>query len=370
MDKCFLRVVLCVYALFLPASLYTQDLSISPQDLRIEPVSDGGFNLFIRYKSDISSVLLTETTRDPKLKEHNYAYRAVEPNNINGDEIRLIDGYPIPRENHIYSLISSTPKRHPELDWAYHIYIPDTLYYGYEGGRHGEVQVGDGTYINVRTFYYAYADYRGPFKDNPFKIHFKRDTPPAAQTYARETVTAFTEIAGKNTVYATGNADLIDKIENILKKENIDDTEIVICLDATGSMRPYIDTLRLQLVNMLKDLLAESDSFKIGLVLFKDYNDEYLNRVFPYTSDFYVLQRNLNAVRVGKGGDIPEAVYEALYAGATKFTWTANTRIMILVGDAPPHARPRGKITKQLVNKELTAKEIKIHAVILPQEKK
>jgi hypothetical protein len=370
MDKSLSRVLLCcVFALSLPALLYAQDLSLSPNDLRIDPLPEGGYNLFIRYKSDISSVLLTETTQDPRFKEDNYAYRAAEYNNINGDEIRLLDGYPIPREGRIYSLVSSTPKWHPEPGWAYHIYIPDVLYYGYEGGRSGEVRVGDGTYLNIRTFYYAYADYRGPFRDNPFMFRFLDELPPPlVEIYMQETVDSFTSIAGGNTLYASGPADLAKLIEGITK-ENAADTDIVICLDTTGSMRPHVDALRLHLVNALREAFPQSASFRIGMVLYRDYNDAYLNKVIPFTSDFNVFQKNLNEVGVSGGGDVPEAVYEALYAGATKFFWAARSRVMILIGDAPPHPRPRGKITKQMSDNETASRDIKVHAIILPQKK-
>ena len=369
MDKYLSRALLFLHALLLPALLYAQDLSLSPGDLRIEPLPDGGYNLFIRYKTDISSVLLTETTQDPRFKEDNYAYRAAERNSINGDEIRLLNGYPIPKENRIYSLISSTPKWHPELGWAYHIYIPEVLYYGYEGGRHGTVKVEDGTYLNIRAFYYAFADYRGPFRDNPFMLHIVREPPiPAVEVYMQETVDSFSEIAGRNTLYASGPAELAKLIEGIVK-DNAADTDIVICMDTTGSMKPHTEALRLQLVDTLREMVPESASFRIGMVLYRDYNDDYLNRVIPFAENFDTLQKNLNAVRVGGGGDIPEAVYEALYTGATKFPWAAQSRIMILIGDAPPHPRPRGGITKQMASAEAASRDIKIHAIILPRLK-
>ncbi|MDR2110207.1 MAG: hypothetical protein LBP32_02760, partial [Spirochaetaceae bacterium] len=128
--------------------LYAQDLSINSGDLRIEQRVDGGFHLFIRKKPGISSVLLTESTRDPARRTDNYAYRCPEWNAVNGDEVRILDGVPIPRENRIWSLIDSTPERHPELGEAFHIYIPYILNYGYPGTRHGEVYVVDGTYLN------------------------------------------------------------------------------------------------------------------------------------------------------------------------------------------------------------------------------
>jgi Mg-chelatase subunit ChlD len=255
------------------------------------------------------------------------------------------------------------------LDWACPIYLPHTLYYGYEGGRRGEVHVGDGTYLNIRTFYYAYADYRGAYKDNPFMLHLLQESPPAVPTgaYIKETAVAFTEIAGLNTLYSKGSADLAEQIVGILRREQGKTLDVVICIDTTGSMRRHIEAVRSQLIHALGEIISHFPSFRIGLVLYKDYREESLNRIIQFTSDFDVFQRNLNAIRVGGGGDIPEAVFEALHAGATGFPWAAESRIMILAGDAPPHPRPRGRISKQNADSELASREIKVHAIILPQ---
>jgi hypothetical protein len=64
-----------------------QDLTIVQEDLRITE-GDGGYHLYVRKKPDVSSVLLTETTKDPEMLEANYAYRAPNWNSINGSEIR------------------------------------------------------------------------------------------------------------------------------------------------------------------------------------------------------------------------------------------------------------------------------------------
>jgi len=370
MDKCFFRAaVFFAYTLALPLFLYAQDLSIAPEDMLIELRPDGGYHLFIRCKPDIASVLITESTRDPSYSEANYAYRTAEKNAINGDEIRLMNGEPIPPESRIYSLVSSTPKRHPRLGWAYHIYIPHVLLYGYEGGRSGEVQVGDGTYLNIRAFYYSYADYRGPFDDNPFILRVSQETnrPVPKGNFMQETVNTFTQIAGTNTNSANDPDDMVGKITRILEREKGKDVDIAVCLDVTGSMKPYFDAMRMKLIPMLKEMSADFASFRIGMVFYKDYYDEFLNKVFPFTKDFDALQRNMSSVRVSGGGDIPEAVYEALHAGATKLSWEAEKRIMFLIGDAPPHPRPRGSITKQMVDREAANRGIELHAMILPQ---
>ena len=246
------------------------------------------------------------------------------------------------------------------------------LYFGYPGGRHGEVYLTDGTYLNIRAFTMPYADYRGAFADNPFILEAKQEPPPDPQgdRYLQETVDTFKEIAltGKgDLIYSRNPDDVVDLLRQVLEKERGRTLDMVICLDTTNSMRKYINAVREKLIPMLEEMLSGFPSFRIGMVLFKDYNDAYLTRIVPFTADFTRFQNDLNAIRVNGGGDIPEAVFEALYDGASKFTWEAQSRLMILIGDAPPHPKPRGKITKEIVDTAVDERKITVHAMILPQ---
>ncbi|MDR0486735.1 MAG: VWA domain-containing protein, partial [Treponema sp.] len=248
-------------------------------------------------------------------------------------------------------------------------YIPYVLYYGYETGRHGEVYVKDGTYLNIRAFALPYADYAGAFKDNPFVLEASQLPPsnPPTGTYARETLETFREIAKSGELIYSNGTDVTEKIRAALEKERGKNVDIVLCLDTTGSMKKSIDLLRPRLVSVLKELTSTFSSFRIGMVLYKDYYETYVTKNIPFTADFAAFQRELNAIRVNGGGDIPEAVHEALYAGATGFPWAAESRVMILIGDAPPHPKPRGTITKDMVDKAVEEKGLKVSAIILPQ---
>lgn len=364
--------LLAALASLLSLPLFSQDLSLGPEDLRIEQRVDGGYHLFIRKKPGIASVLLTESTRDPSLQADNYAYRATEYNPVNGDELRLLDGRPIPKESRIWSLIDSSPEADEMFTEAFHVYIPYVVEYGYEWSRNGEVYVVDGTYLNIRAFQFPYADYRGSFSDNPFvlKVEQKPLEGPPEGNYMEDTVEAFTEIArtgNGNLVWSEGQEDILPKIRDILQESQGKSLDLVLVLDTTASMEDDIDPLRRMLVPMLNEMLASFASFRIGMVLYKDYFEEYLNKCIPFTADFNRFQRDLHAIRVGGGRDIPEAVYEALHEAAVKYPWTAEERIIILVGDAPPHPRQRGNISREQAEKEAADLNIRVHSLILPQ---
>jgi Mg-chelatase subunit ChlD len=254
---------------------------------------------------------------------------------------------------------------------VFHIFIPWIINFGYQNTRNGEVYVSDGTYFNIRAFSLPYGDYRGSFRDNPFTLEVIQKVPedPPTGEYLKATEDAFKEIteSGKGElIYSKGPEDLVEKIKAALEREKGKSVDIVLCLDTTNSMKNDIDAVRSRLIPMLSGIIADFSGFRIGMVLYKDYYDEYLNRVIPFTGDFSVFQKNLNAIVVRGGGDIPEAVHEALYTGATKFPWEAESRLMILIGDAPPHLRQRGKISKAMVDAEVEKNNIKVNAIILP----
>ncbi len=368
-------IILAFLCLFAAASAQSPEdgaLSVGPSDLRIEQRVDGGYHLFIRKKAGLGSVLLTESTKDPTGKVDNYAYRADEWEATNGDEQRLIDGKPIPKESRIYSLIDSTPESDAEFGAAFHIRIPYVVQWGYPWTRNGETYVVDGTYLNIRAFALAYGDYRGAFKDNPFVLRVAQkplEGPPEGN-FMKDTVDAFTEIAtaGRGeVVFSTGADDVVPKIKKILDDAKGKAVDLVIALDTTSSMKDDIDSVRRMLIPMLTGIIADFSRFRIGMVLYKDYFEEYMTKIVKFTDDFTSFQKTLNAIRVSGGRDIPEAVNEALYAAATEFPWSAEERIVILIGDAPPHPRQRGAVSKRMVDDAAEERGLRLNVIILPQ---
>jgi hypothetical protein len=359
-------------AFFVTLNSGAQNLSVLDNDLWVSQGADGGFHLYIRKKPDIASVLLTETTKDPSLQEDNYAYRAPEWNPVNGDEVRIIDGVVIPKTDSIWSLIDSTPEYVPELGNVFHIYIPYLLNFGYDWSRHGEVYVGDGTYLNVRAFELPYGDYRGSFRDNPFllRITQKELLGLPEDNFMKDAIDAYREIAGAGggELYRSAKPeDLVKKIAEILDKRRGISLDLVFCIDTTASMKNDIEAVKKDLVSILNAQKERFRGFRVGITLYKDYYDEYVTRVLPFTSDMKTFQKNLNGISVSGGRDIPEAAHEALYEAVTKFPWRAGERLIILIGDAPPHPRPRGKITKEMVYSAASDNDIRIDLVILPQ---
>ncbi len=383
-----LLIPFCAAAQELPLFIGAQDILIESKDSDFNGTS--GFDLYILKKNGINSVLLTETTKDPDGIQDNYSYRAQSWNNINGDEIRYLNGKPLKSKYSQYSLIDSTPENHPGFGECFHIFIPNELVYGYPWTRNGTVKIGKGTFINIRSFEKKYADYSGTYKDNPFMFDLvkikkpevpvsKKEVPVLTDNYNPDAAAAFLKIA-KNLTYSKGPDSIVDDIINSLKEIDPKDTvDVVFAIDATGSMKDDIGELRSKLLPALVDELEEFKNIRIGLLLYRDYVDTWRYKKLPikffdFTSNVALFESELNDFTINghEGGDIPEAVYEALYGSENFYDWNpAAVKRIILIGDAGPHPNPRqlGKYTKKNIESIAQKKGIEIEAIITPDDK-
>ena len=352
--------------------LWADPLEIAPEQLVITQSLDGGYDLYVQAVPGRGSVLLTESTEDPERETASYAYRNPEYHRANGDEKRLLNGVFL-EETRGHSLVDSTPEEHPELGQAFHIFIPYLVLYGYPWTRSGEVQVLDGTYLSIRAFEKPFADYTAGFRDNPFvlKVIQKPFEGPPEGNYMDATVEAYREIsdAGRGKlIYSRGEDDILEKIAGIIDEAPGRSMDLVLALDTTQSMTNDMPHLRKSLVPLLREKSKGFDSLRVGVVLYKDYDEEYVTDVYPFQAGgVETVQRILDRIRVYGGRDIPEAVYEALYAGIHSYPWSAERRLIVLVGDAPPHPRPRGKVTKEMVYEDAESRDVELYTIILPQ---
>ena len=290
------------------------------------------------------------------------------------------------------------------------IFIPDQIVYGYDWSRNGTVQVGKGTFVNIRGFEKKYCDYTGAYFDNPYMFNLEkrrrpRPTPPpvlVAEEVEPETeaepepepepeevvltddynplaADKFKEFSDM-VIYSKGPDSLLDDISAALATVNPKDVvDVVFAIDATGSMKDDIEMLREKLVPRLTQELAGFGDVRFGLLLYRDYGDNFWTRGLPvkfydFTKSLDDFIKNLNSFKIigTEGGDIPEPVYEALFASMDFYKWRDDaSKKIILIGDAEPHPTPRrsGKYSKELVEKTAREKNVSITAIITPDDK-
>lgn len=350
-----LIIIVSAFLILTAISASADDLVILPGDAYIELTENAdGFDLYIRAKPGLGSVLITESSADPQLKADSFAFRAWDYNSINGNEKRILDGKFLESERDLFFLLDSTPEPNELLEYAYRVYIPFQLTYGYPWSREGQIEVHRGTWLNVRAFERPYADYDGGWNDNPFVLSMKELPPPP------EPEVLMIEDGPVNNV-----EEAVERIVEIIGNSggNID---VVLVVDTTVSMKDDVVFIKDSLVPLVRNKVEDFDGFRVGLVFYRDYKEAYLTRVTPFTESLDKLQNALDKVTVSGGRDLPEAVNEGLYAALTEFDWNAPERLIIQVGDAPAHEEPRGAITPEMVGLEASQTGVSIFPIRLP----
>ena len=147
-------------------------LLLDSTDVRIEhAVFNGaviGYNLFVRKKTGMESVMLTEPNGY-------YALRSMEWNAINGGERREFYGAAINDANSQFSILSSTPVPDLYFGYAFWLFVPQNVMYGNPSAPTGTVvmRINSGFQINIRTFDHKYADPTwGRYQNNQFIISY------------------------------------------------------------------------------------------------------------------------------------------------------------------------------------------------------
>ncbi|MCP4695752.1 MAG: VWA domain-containing protein [Gammaproteobacteria bacterium] len=119
-----------------------------------------------------------------------------------------------------------------------------------------------------------------------------------------------------------------------------DSLDLMLVIDATGSMRDEMRYLSVELRDIIAGVYERYSQthIRFGLVVYRDHGDAYVVREFPFTDSLNLMQAQVSEQRAGGGGDYPEAMEEGL-AAALQAGWRGgNTaRVLLLAADAPPH---------------------------------
>ncbi len=127
------------------------------------------------------------------------------------------------------------------------------------------------------------------------------------------------------------------------QKTLVNELELVFVLDTTGSMGGLLEAAKTKIWSIVNGVMSDGKktNVKVGLVAYRDRNDEYVTKVLPLTEDLDAVYSTLMEYKASGGGDQPEDVRRALSEGVDKAGWSkpgkGKRQIIFLVGDAPPH---------------------------------
>ncbi len=172
---------------------------------------------------------------------------------------------------------------------------------------------------------------------------------------------------------------------------SLNHVDLCFVIDTTGSMGTFINAAKQKLSAALARLSKEGGiDLHVGIVEYRDHppqENSFITKVYHFIRDPKEIQKRIEGLRLGGGGDTPEAVYRGVHDACQKLIWRKNSaRFIVLVGDAPPHgfetwlrtrtyptrnlragdhwpdACPSG-LTIESVTAELERKSITLHAV-------
>jgi von Willebrand factor type A domain len=160
-------------------------------------------------------------------------------------------------------------------------------------------------------------------------------------------------------------------------RNEINAVDLAFVVDTTGSMGGLIQAAQNQMIAMLEEVTHAGDiNLWLGMIEYRDHppQDTMLYKTYPFTADMQEAQKNIRRLKVDGGGDEPEAVLDGITAACRELTWWKHSRrLIILVGDAPPHgmgsrgdAFPQGCLcgeTIESVTRLAEEQRITIHAL-------
>lgn len=144
--------------------------------------------------------------------------------------------------------------------------------------------------------------------------------------------------------------------------------DVAFVIDTTGSMTPYLNAAKERVVAEAMKIAEAADlDIRYGLVEYRDHppQDKLPSRAYQF-ADADTFQASLASLRADGGGDMPEAVFDGLLAGARELQWRDGAdKILFLVGDAPAHNPCACRATMGGVVEVLRGAGLRVHAISL-----
>lgn len=171
----------------------------------------------------------------------------------------------------------------------------------------------------------------------------------------------------KNTSVQDDN-DLKANIHKIIDKyNNGNPVDLIMVIDTTGSMKPYLRAIKSEIKTISKNIISKNENSRIGFMLYRDTKDKYLTKKIEFNNNIEEIEREAKYFYADGGGDKAEPMYEAIQQALEKFEFQNENRVIVVITDAKPKVIGRANLElntitakRKNVNVEIiSAKEMK-----------
>lgn len=191
---------------------------------------------------------------------------------------------------------------------------------------------------------------------------------------ARRNPPGFAAVAGPGKGLLKGREGLARHVQEMARTG----LDVVFVFDTTESMAGVLTEVKGKIKLMMRIMAELVPGFRVGMVAYRDYSAEYVTKPLALTNDLLAVYQYVESVTVGMGYRRPEDVgkddiewSEAVYAAleqAINFSWRPTAKkVVILIGDAPPHPEELEE-TLALVRSFWKSGKGIVHTIFIPIE--
>ena len=117
--------------------------------------------------------------------------------------------------------------------------------------------------------------------------------------------------------------------------------DLAFVIDITNSMTDDIAAVKASATRIVEELAAKTGDYRVAIVTYEDHTDPgpSSDTLLGFSSDAPGIVSAVQSISLNPGNvDIPEEVYSGLMQALTQLAWREEAaRVIILMGDAPPH---------------------------------
>jgi acyl carrier protein len=183
------------------------------------------------------------------------------------------------------------------------------------------ISIGDEEIIELKTV----ADFVKCIFNHTEKISDSKETEPEEEKLS-------------HTIFKSETLEELSReFEGEAEMSASDELDLCISFDDTGSMYTVRSQVRSNINSLIDRLFDDIPNLRIGIIIHNDYCD-MPRHIFvqDFTNDKTKIKNFVNQDSPCGGGDAPEC-YELALHEASKLSWRADRRALVMIGDEVPH---------------------------------